>query len=353
MRADIYPLQVLLAALAGWMNRHQQDVIAYLVEENRVLKEQLKGKRMRLTDDQRRRLAAKAKRLGRKALNRIATIVTPDTLMRWHRRLIALKWTFAAKRVGRPGLMKKIAELIVRMARENSSWGYCRIQGEIRALGHRVAPSTIAKVLRDNGMRPAPERPSSWRSFLKAHWDQIAGMDFFTTEVWTPRGLTTYYVLFLIELKTRRIHVAGITTNPDGAFMAQVARNLTDAVDGFLKGQRFVICDRDSCFTAQFRSILEDAGVKVIRTPRQAPNCNAYAERFVLSIKSECLGRLILFGESSLRRAVAEYVAHYHTERAHQGLGNERIEGAVVTADGEVRCRERLGGILKSYHPAA
>ncbi len=353
MRADVYPLQVLLATLAGWLNCHQQDVIAYLVEENRVLKEQIKGKRMRLTDDQRRRLAAKAKRLGRKALNRIATIVTPDTLMRWHRRWIALKWTYAAKRVGRPGLMKKIAALIVCMARDNSSWGYCRIQGEIRALGHRVAPSTIAKVLKDNGMRPAPERPSSWRSFLKAHWGQIAGMDFFTTEVWTSRGLTTYYVLFLIELKTRRVHVAGITTNPDGAFMAQVARNLTDAVDGFLKGQRFVICDRDSCFTAQFRSILEDAGVKVVRTPRQAPNCNAYAERFVLSIKSECLGRMILFGESSLRRAVAEYVAHYHAERAHHGLGNERIEGAVVTADGEVRCRERLGGILKSYYRAA
>ena len=172
MRADLYPLQVLLATLAGWLNRHQQDVIAYLVEENRVLKEQIKGKRMRLTDDQRRRLAAKAKRLGRKALNRIATIVTPDTLMRWHRRWIALKWTYAAKRVGRPGLMKKIAALIVCMARDNSSWGYCRIQGEIRALGHRVAPSTIAKVLKDNGMRPAPERPSSWRSFLKAHWGQ-------------------------------------------------------------------------------------------------------------------------------------------------------------------------------------
>ena len=160
-------------------------------------------------------------------------------------------------------------------------------------------------------------------------------------------------MLFLIELKTRRVHVAGITTNPDGRFMAQIARNLTDAVDGFLKGQRFVICDRDPCFTAQFRSILEDAGVKVVRTPRRAPNCNAYAERFVLSIKSECLGRMIVFGESSLRCAVAEYLAHYHAERPHQGLGNERIEGGVVAAVGEVRCRERLGGILKSYHRAA
>ena len=136
-------------------------------------------------------------------------------------------------------------------------------------------------------------------------------------------------------------------------FMAQVARNLTDAFDGFLNGRRFLICDRDSCFTTEFRRILEEAGVHVIRTPHQAPNCNAYAERFVLSIKSECLDRMIFFGESSLRRAVAEYVEHYHAERAHQGLGNERIEPAALVVEGEVRCRERLGGILKYYHRAA
>jgi hypothetical protein len=147
MKADTYPLQVLIWTLSGWVNRHQQDVIAYLVEENRVLKEQMQGRRLRLTNKQRRRLAARGKCLGRKTLNRVATIVTPDTIMRWHRRLIALKWTCAAKRVGRPGIMKRIAALIVRMARENSGWGYCRIQGELKQLGHRVAPSTIAKVL--------------------------------------------------------------------------------------------------------------------------------------------------------------------------------------------------------------
>ncbi len=334
------------------MNRHQTDVIAYLVEENRVLKEQMKGRALRLTDDQRRRLAAKAKLLGRKALNRVATIVTPDTIMRWHRQLIALKWTFETKRVGRPGLMKAIKELIVRMATENSGWGYCRIQGELKGVGHRVASTTIANVLKENGIKPAPDRPSSWRSFLKAHWGQVGATDFFTTEVWTPLGLKTYYVLFVIDLKSRCVHLAGITRNPNEEFMAQVARNLTDVVDGFLRAHRFLICDRDTRFTAQFRRILGDAGVETVLTPRQAPNCNAFAERFVLSVKSECLGRVILFGESSLRRAVGEYLAHYHAERAHQGIGNVPIT-TIAMGEGEVQSRERLGGTLKHYYRAA
>ncbi len=146
MRADIYPLQVLLAAVGGWINRHQQRAIEYLVEENRVLKEQLQGRRLRLTDHQRRRLAAKGKILGRRLLERIATIVTPDPIMRWHRRLIAAKWTFLTKRVGRPGIMKRIRRLVVRFARENTSWGYCRIQSSLKNLGHCVAASTVVSL---------------------------------------------------------------------------------------------------------------------------------------------------------------------------------------------------------------
>ena len=354
MLADSYPIRVLLLTLSGLVNRHQADVISYLVEENRVLKEQLKGRRLRLTDDQRRRLAAKAKVLGRKTLNQVATIVTPDTLMRRHRRLIALKWTYVAKnRVGRPGLMKRTKELIVRMARENASWGYCRIQGELKAVGHAVASTTVANVLKENGIKPAPDRPSSWRSFLRAHWGQIAATDFFSVEVWTPKGLLTYYVLFVIDLKSRRVHLAGITRSPNEFFMTQVARGLPDCVDGFLRGHRFLILDRDSKFTAQFKGTLRSVGEDPILTPYQAPNCNAMAERFVLSIKSECLDRMIFFGERSLRRAIAEYVEHYHAERAHQGLGSERIEGPGCSGTGEVRFTERLGGILKHYSRAA
>ncbi len=353
MLAEIYPLQVLLLTVSGVVNRHQANVIAYLVEENRVLKEQFSEKVPRLNDDQRRRLAAKAKLLGRRALDQVATIVTPDTLMRWHRRLIALKWTYEAQRVGRPGLMKAIKALIVRFALENSSWGYCRIQGELKDVGHRVASTTIANVLKENGIKPAPDRPSSWRTCLRSHWGEVAAMDFFTTEVWTPRGLVTFYTLFVIDLKSRRVHLAGITTKPDTEFVAQVARNLTDVVDGFLLGHRFLICDRDTKFSLRFRIVLEAAGIRLIRTPYQAPNANAHAERFIRSIKSECLDRMIMFGEDHLRRVLDEYLAHYNHERNHQGIGNELVDARPAYGSGAIECTERLGGLLKFYRRAA
>lgn len=353
MRADLYPLQVLLVALAGWISRRQQEVVAYLVEENRVLKQQLGKKRLRLTDDQRRRLAAKGKKLGRQVLNDVATIVTPDTLLRWHRQLIARKWTYPRCSIGRPGVMPEIAQLIVRMATENPSWGYCRIQGALKNLDHRVAASTIAKVLKEHGIPPAPERPSSWRTFLKAHWGELAAADFFTTEVWTPKGLVTYYSLFVIERHSRRVRIVGSTPAPDEGFMMQAARGLTDGVDGFLLGHRFFICDRDRKFTARFRGHLEAAGVRIIRTPYRAPNCNAYAERFVRSIQEECLDRMILFGESALRRALREFVAHYHGERNHQGIDNRLVERSPPSSRSAIECRERLGGLLRFYDRAA
>jgi putative transposase len=249
--------------------------------------------------------------------------------------------------------MKKIKALILRIARENSRWGYTRIQGELKGVGHTVARTTVANVLKANGLKPAPDRPSSWKTFLKSHWGQIAATDFLSVEVWTPKGLLTYYVLFFIDLKTRAVTIAGITPNPNEAFMAQVARNLTDSASGFLRSHRVLICDRDTKYTAQFRNTLEASGIRVLFTPVMAPNCNAYAERFVLAIKSECLNRMIFFGEASLRKAVKNYVAHYHGERAHQGLGNERVRLTTASGSGPVECVERLGGLLKHYRRAA
>ncbi len=193
----------------------------------------------------------------------------------------------------------------------------------------------------------------SWRTFLKSHADVIAAADFFTTEVWTQHGLVTHYVLFVIHHATRAVEIAGVTTNPDAGFVAQVARNLTDDVDGFLRGKRYLIVDRDSKFTDPFTRILADAGVNVVRTAFQAPNMNAIAERWVLSIKSECLDRMILFGEDSLRRALREYGAHHHTERPHQGLGNELVAPIKPVGNGEIVETERLGGLLRSYDRSA
>jgi putative transposase len=250
--------------------------------------------------------------------------------------------------------MKDLATLIVRMAMENPRWGYTRIQGALKNLGHGVARSTVAKVLKANGLPPAPDRPSSWRTFLRAHWGAIAGADFFTTEVWTPRGPITYYTLFVLDLRSRRVHVVGSTPTPGAGFMAQAARRLTDAVDGFLVGHRVLICDRDSKWTDEFCRIVQGAGVRILLMPVRAPNTNAYAERFVRSIREECLDRLILFGERRLLRALDEFVAHYHGERNHQGLGNELIAPAAAGAAGtQVRCRDRLGGLLRYYHRAA
>ena len=200
--------------------------------------------------------------------------------------------------------------------------------------------------------RPRGER-TPWRTFLTAHWESVAATDFFTVEVATFRRLVTYYVLIVVELSSRKVHIAGITPGPDSAFMMQVGRNLTDPVDGFLLGKRFLVLDRDKKFTSDFRDLIEEAGTDVIRLPYRSPNLNAHVERFILSIKSECLNRMIFFGEQSLRRAVTEFICHYHRERNHhQGLENALIEAdeRVGSLHGNVRCCKRLGGLLSYYH---
>ncbi len=200
-----------------------------------------------------------------------------------------------------------------------------------------------------------PEQPTSWQTFLRAHWGAIAGADFFTTEVWTWRGLVTYYTIFVIDLASRRVQIVGLTPHPDEGFMRQVGRTLTAADEGVLVGHRVLICDRDAKWSVLVRERLGDAGIRVVQTPFQAPNANAYAERFVRSIKDECLSRVIPFGERHLRRTIAEFVAHYHCERNHQGLENELIEGApaVAAPGGRIRRRRPLGGLLNYYCRAA
>jgi len=350
--------QLCVSAVAGWINRGQQQVIEYLLEENRVLREQLGGRRLRLTDAQRRRLAVCAKALGRKALTGIACIVTPDTLLRWYRNLVARKYDGSGRRrPGRPPTKAFLAALVIRMAASNPTWGYTRIRGALRNLGHELGRSTIKRILADAGMEPAPERSkrTSWATFLKAHSGSIAAMDFFNVEVLTMHGLVRYSVLFVIDRKTRCVHLAGLAHDPYGAWMEQVARNLTDAVNGFLKNTRYLIHDRDPLFTHAFTEMLRVGGVKTVKLPARSPDLNAFAERFVLSARAECLRRVIPLGEKHLRTILAEFLIHYHGERNHQGLDNELLTPppANSNAGGSIQCRERLGGILKYYYREA
>ena len=356
----LQPWQLLLLALAGWINRRQQQKIDYLITENQVLKEKLGKKRILLSDDQRRRLAVKAKTLGRKLLEEIGTIFTPDTLLRWHRRLVAQKWDYSDRRKktpGRPPVPEEVTRLVLQLARSNPTWGYDRIQGALANLGHEISDTTVGNILRANGIEPAPDRKrqSTWRTFLKAHWDVLGAIDFTTIEVWTKGGLVTYYLLFVMELATRRVHFAGCTPNPHELWMKQIARNLTDAVDGFLNGRRYILIDRDGKFCPVFHTMLKDSGVEPVLLSPRSPNLNAHIERFHRSLKEEALNRMIFFGESSLRRAIGEFLEHFHSERNHQGLNNKLIEPGeeVGRRHGEVVCRERLGGMLQYYYRKA
>ena len=351
-------LHFLILTVAGWVNRHQVAVIEYLIEENRVLREQLNGRRIRLTDAQRRRLARKGKAIGRKRLGELRSYFHPDTILRWYRELVARKYDGSRSRgPGRPRIEDAIAELIVNMASDNPGWGYTRIKGALTNVGYEVGRTTIKRVLLENGIGPAPERNKgmSWRSFLKAHLGAIAGMDFFTVEVVTLTGLVRCFVLVVIDLKTRSVEIAGIVHQPDGRWMNQVARNLTDVCDGFLRDGYYVLHDRDPLFTAQFRDTLAAGGATAVRLPAKSPNLNAHAERFVRSIKEECINRVVPLGERHLRTVVRQFMIHYHEERNHQSLDNQLIRPAagVVRLDKPIKRRERLGGLINYYHREA
>jgi transposase InsO family protein len=354
MNPGPFALYFVVSTFAGWANRKQASLIEYLLEENRVLREQLGDRRVRLRDDQRRRLAVKGRALGRKLLNEYATIVTPDTILGWYRRLVARKYDGSANRGrGRPRTKSDLVELVVRLARENPRWGYTRIRGVLRLLGREIGRNTIRRILVANGLEPAPERGkrTRWSTFLKSHWSAIAAADFFSVEVVIGGRLVRYMVFFVMKLKTREVVIAGISASPTGDWMRQIARNLTDAEDGFLNGIRYLILDRDPLYTMGFRKMLGECGVSCLRLPARSPNLNAFAERWVRSIREECLDHIVPLGETHLRTAVREYVAHYNLERPHRGLGNKLVlprEGP-VHADGAVCRSERLGGLLNSY----
>jgi hypothetical protein len=345
----------LLAYVTGSVN---QDLLLrneYLAAENQILRARLP--KLRLTTPERITLSEIAKRLGRKTLTDIATVAKPDTILAWYRNLIARKYDGSANRAhpGRPPTPPTTEALVIRMARENSSWGYDRISGALSNLGLKLSGQSIANILRRHGIAPAPKRGqlTTWKDFLAAHANVLAACDFFTIELLTWRGLVTHYVLFFIHLETRRITIAGITRHPDEQWMHQIARSATQEAWGYLTRCRYLLHDRDAKFFPTFRATLRSAGVHPLALPPRSPNLNAYAERWIRSVKQECLSKLILTTPRALWRVLNEYNTHYHQERNHQGKNNRLLFPQPSPRGQTLSCRHRLGGILKYYERAA
>ena len=347
----------ILAYISGTVDQQLLLRNEYLAAENQILRGQLKG-RPKLSDAERAKLGEIGRRVGRKALGDVTSAALPDTILGWYRRLVARKFDGSKHRSpGRPRVDRAIEELIVLMAEENRSWGYDRIVGALANLGFEVADQTVGTVPRRHGVSPAPERKrtTTWQAFIRTHLALLAGTDFFTAEVLTLRGLATYYVLFVIHLESRRVDIAGTTIHPDELWMKQIARNVTMERCGVLRDCSYLLHDRDTKYTQSFRAIIASGGVEPLALPARSPNLNAYAERWVRSVKEECLSKVILLGERSLRRALNEFVEHYHAERNHQGKGNVLLfpRDTDVHRKGLVQSRERLGGLLRYYHQEA
>jgi transposase InsO family protein len=329
--------------------------IAALEVENALLRHQLAVLRRTVTRPPLRRrdrlvLAAASTLLPRERWS--AFLVSPQTLLRWHRELVRKKWSYRRRSAGRPPLDPDVRALVLRLARENRGWGCLRIQGELRKLGIRCGATTIRTILRRSGLGPAPRRSGpSWSEFLRAQAHGMVACDFFTVET---AWLRTLYVLFFVELGSRRVHLAGVTANPDFAWMTQQARNL--AIEERLENVRFLLHDRDAKFSGPFDEIIRAEGVRVIKTPIRSPKANAVAERWVRTVRNECLDHLLVFGRRHLEQVLRDYLAHFNGERPHRSLelvppaGSPRARGSPPSS---VLRRDVVCGLVHEYHPAA
>jgi transposase InsO family protein len=286
----------------------------------------------------------------------MSVFVTPATLLRWHRELVARRWTYPHRRPGRPPTPTEVRALVTRLARENPSWGYRRIQGELAGLGVKLAASTVWTILKERGIEPAPRRlEQSWAEFLRQQAASILECDFLTVDT---LFLKRFYVLFFVELASRRVHLAGITTNPDGRWVTQQARNLLMKLGDKGVGPRFLIRDRDSKFTRDFDEVFRSQGIRVIKAPVRAPKARAHAERWVGSVRRECLDRLMILGRRHLEHVLVAYIRHFNEHRPHRALGQRSpLRGEQPLADvielDRLRRRDLLGGLIHEYQLAA
>ena len=352
-----------LEALALISGEVEEEILIrneYLAAENEIMKSKFKGA-VKFKDAERIRLAKIGKQMGLKALKDVACIVKPETIMGWHRILVAKKYDGSGfrKYPGRPQINTEIEKLVIQFAEENPNWGYGRIVGALSNLGYKLCKQTVCNTFERNGIPPAPSRTQDtiWSTFIKNHQDIIAACDFFTTEVITSFGLITYYVMFFIHIGSKEVYIAGIILNPNEEWMKQMARNVTMADFGFLSNCKYLIHDRDSKFCNSFCYIIQSGDVKPLKLPPRSPNLNAFCERWVLSVKSECLSGLILFGEKNLLKVLKEYTIYYHQERNHQGMKNQLLfpshDDKPADQIGRIKCQSRLGGKLKYYYREA
>jgi putative transposase len=342
-----------LVVLRRRSEREKEIEILLLRHQLRVLQRQVA--RPQLTPADRALLAALSRVLSRQRW-KSSVFVTPATLMRWHRELVARRWTYPHRRPGRPPTGAEVRALVVRLARENPSWGYRRIQGELVGLEIKLAASTVWTILKEAGIEPAPRRlEQNWSEFLRAQAASILECDFLTVDT---LFLKRFYVLFFIELATRRVHLAGITTNPDGRWVTQQARNLLMELGDDGIQPRLLVRDRDSKFTRDFDEVFRSEGIQVIKAPVGAPKVRAHAERWVGSVRRECLDRLLILGRRHLHHVLAAYVRHFNEHRPHRALGqqpplSDRQPLADVIDLDRLRRRDLLGGLIHEYQLAA
>lgn len=304
-------------------------------------------------------MARLAKALSKASLQEVALVIRPSTIFRWYRQFVAAKSDGSKNRKGpgRPRIKPETERLIIEMAQRGHSWGAKRIQGALLHIGIKIAHQTVLNVLRRHGMNPVPKggRQMTWSQFIAAHYDMLVATDFFTVEVLGPKGLTTLFALFFIDIKTRLIYFAGLTEHPNEAWMMQVARTMTMDGETFLHGKTILLHDGDGKYCKGFRRIFKQAGVAPLRLPPFSPNLNAFAERWIRSIKSECLQYFCPISKASIEHAIKQYVAHYNAERTHQGLHNQVLDpqDALKNTDGPIKVRHRLAGLLPYYYREA